>query len=94
MHPIQEEMLRLEHAVGENPKDEVPVDEVIAGLIDFKGDIDKELDPILLAETKRAVRLASDHYANYSNMTPLTVASIAFLQGVTFARAAMNINVR
>ena len=93
MHPIQKEMRRLEYAVGKDPKPEVPIDEVIASLIDFKGDLDKEFDPILGAECKRAVHLAKSHYMAYATDSPERVlVAVGFLQGVTFARAARNVN--
>ena len=68
-----------------------PIDLCIAKMIGFTGDVDAELDPLLGAEMKRAVRLANGHYSEWTDVTPLTVASIGFLQGVTFATAAREV---
>lgn len=92
LHPIQEEMLRLEASFEDmSPPPGPPIDKTIAYMIDFDGDIDAELDPLLTAEAKRAVRLAQSHYAEWVNVTPLAVATIGFLQGITFARAARTV---
>jgi hypothetical protein len=91
-HPIQREMLRLEAAFEEQgPPPGPPIDKCIAQLVDFDEDVDAVLDPILREEAKRAVRLANGHYREWVDVTPLTVAAIGFLQGVTFARAARNV---
>ena len=71
-----------------------PIDQCIGKMIDFDGDIDAELDPLLNAEVERAVRLANGHYSEWTTVSPRTVAAIGFLQGVTFARAARNVQER
>jgi hypothetical protein len=92
LHPIQREMLRLEAAIEHKaPPPGPPIDACIAELVDFNGDLDGELDPLLFAEAKRAVRLANGHYREWADVTPLTVAAIGFMQGVTFARAVRNV---
>lgn len=92
LHPIQDEMLRIEAEFEHKaPPPGPPIDVCIAEMIDFEGDVDTELDPILGEEARRAVRLAHGHYAEWVNVTPLAVATIGFLQGVTFARAARNL---
>lgn len=91
LHPVQEEMLRIEAAfeLPGNPPGPA-LDECIRQLIGFDGEI-SELDLILDAEVKRAVRLVNGHYREFVNVTAKSVAAIGFLQGVTFAAAARNL---
>lgn len=95
LHPIQEEMLRIEAGFERDaPPPGPPVDACIAKMIEFAGDVDAELDPILRAEARRVVRLARGHYAEWTNMDPLNVAALGILQGITLARAAANLRGR
>lgn len=92
---IQREMLRLEADFEKQPPAPgPPIDRCIAQLVGFEGDIDLELDPLLLAECRRAVRLANGHYREWVDPTPLSIAAIGFLQGVTFAAAVRNLSFR
>ena len=88
LHPIQREMLLLEAGFEGHPPPGKPIDECIAELVGFEGDVDEELDPLLKAEVDRCLRLMRGYYSEFMPATPFTVATIGFLQGVTFAAAA------
>lgn len=93
LHPIQREMLRIETEFEQDaPAPGPPIDACIAKMIGFEGDVDAELDPMLMAEARRAVVLLHGHYSEWMPAThPLALASVAFMQGVTFCRAAFNL---
>jgi hypothetical protein len=92
LHPIQREMLRIEATFERQPADGLPVDECIAEMIAFSGDVNHELDPMIEAETRRALTHALEHYGSYGVLTPLAMLQVGFLQGVTFATAARNLS--
>jgi hypothetical protein len=92
LHPIQQEMLRIEAVFEkEGPPPGPPLDQCIALMIEFDGDYREVLGPILDAEVKRAMRLMRGHYSEFAQMTERNRVAIGFLQGVTFARAAENL---
>jgi hypothetical protein len=95
LHPVQREMLAIEADFERQQAPQgPPIDECIAQLTGFDGDVDEELDPILAAETRRAAVLYRNYYANYSLPTPQAIAAIGFLQGVMFAAAVRNLKER
>lgn len=65
--------------------------EFLAWLLDFKND--EELEQVLQTETSRAYVLADQHYQRVSGKllvyNPRMISEIAFLQGATFAAAAL-----
>lgn len=94
LHPIQREMRRLEDAIRHDPKNEVPIDEVIARFAGIDAaDVDDGFDKMLLAECNRAVELM-EHYGPIweGRVTrAFAYATVGFLQGVTFAAAVRNV---
>ena len=91
LHPVQDEMRRLETAFDE--QGHPPLDACIAQLTGFEGDVDGDLDPVLQAETARAVALAKRFYAPALGAEPSAghFAAVGFLQGVTFAAAVRSL---
>ena len=94
LHPVQEEMLRLEAEFDD--QGHPPIDECIKQLSRFEGDTDTELDPILQQESARAVALARNYYGRAVGyaLRPAEIAAIGFMQGVTFAAAVRELRER
>lgn len=89
---VSDRMLELEVAVARDPRPEVPIIDVISSLLGIE--MTPELAEAVQREVRRARELSNNHYARYLDKAaddPALIGGIAFMQGITFARAVRDI---